>query len=1134
MKKKIGTAMVVGAGISGIRSALDLAEFGYRVTLVDKAPGIGGILSQLDYQFPTDGCGMCKMLPLVNRDESSQTCLRRGLFHENINILSGVQLKGIQGEPGNFKVTLEKPASAIDPALCLGCGECAAVCPVEVPDSFNLGMGLRKAVYLPVPHMIPNAYTIDFKHCNRCNACVTACPAGAIRLPEEKRKQFHILIVDDELIVRDSLKEWLLDEGFSVDMADSGRAALDLLSQKPFHLMLTDIKMPGMDGVELLTRAKELFPTLPIVMMTAYATVETAVEALKTGAGDYLLKPFDPRTFIPKILEIYQAMDMVEEQKLEVNALVLATGADYFDPSKSKNTFGYGIYPDMVTSREFERLISGSGPTHGELLRRSDAKPVQRIAWFQCVGSRDFQTNSDFCSSVCCMHAVKEARLVKEKLGPQVETVIFYMDMRAFGKSYHAYQTEADQRYGIRFERSRVHTVIENKETGGLDVFYADHEGIRHGEQFDMIVLSIGQRPGSDMESLARMAGLTLNEWGFAASLPFSTSLSGKEGVFLGGSISGLKDISDSVIQAGSASLCASRFIHSKGGGLSPEPDAPTRFRDVTRELPKALVMVCTCGQAVLEKSEEAGLKKDLMKDPVVGEVIFLDRICTEKGWAGLTALVSGASENRLLIGACLPCTQPLKIRALAQLSNLHPGLVGGVDIRSFQERTFDVSALKDTLKMGIALLRRVDPPSDHFVPSIRKLLVVGGGIAGMTAALAVADHGFEVDLVEQQPCLGGNLIWLQRTIEGHDVRVFCQDTLARIEKHPLVHVHPRSEVTGSFGSAGCFLTTLRDTETDLSQTLEHGAVILATGGKEAETSAYGHGENPNTVTQKELEQRLSDGTLTPDRLESVVMIQCVESREASQKNYCSRICCISALKNALHLKELNPDLAIYIFYRDIMAYGFFEHYYTLARKKDIIFIQYDPDHPPRITPSGESICVVGMEPVLGLPLEITADLVVLSTGVVPMLPKSLAGCFGAETDASGFFREAEYKWRPVDSLKEGVFACGLCHSPRSITEAVASAEACAQRALRIIGNARIKAASVTAQVHHSLCSLCERCIEACPYGARSLDTDLMQIVVDAVMCQGCGSCAAVCPNSASVLAGFKDQQVFDAIDAIL
>ena len=254
MKRKVGTAMVVGAGIAGIRAALDLAEYGYGVTLVDRAPHIGGILSQLDYQFPTDHCGMCQMLPLVQRDAASQHCLRRGLFHENIDILLSTEVTAIEGDPGKFRVTLKQQPSWVDPGRCVGCGRCVPVCPVEVRDGFNAGLATRKAIYLPVPHNIPNAYVVDTAACTRCGACAEVCPTDAIRMPETERKKFRILVVDDELVVRDSLKEWLEEEGYTVAMAASGADALAVLEAGSFHLMLLDIKMPGMDGVEVLER----------------------------------------------------------------------------------------------------------------------------------------------------------------------------------------------------------------------------------------------------------------------------------------------------------------------------------------------------------------------------------------------------------------------------------------------------------------------------------------------------------------------------------------------------------------------------------------------------------------------------------------------------------------------------------------------------------------------------------------------------------------------------------------------------------------------------------------------------------------------------------------------------------------
>jgi heterodisulfide reductase subunit A len=355
-------------------------------------------------------------------------------------------------------------------------------------------------------------------------------------------------------------------------------------------------------------------------------------------------------------------------------------------------------------------------------------------------------------------------------------------------------------------------------------------------------------------------------------------------------------------------------------------------------------------------------------------------------------------------------------------------------------------------------------------------------------------------------------------------------ETLLKVEKHPLIRVHTNSRVRASHGQVGRFCTTIEDTE-EGAFTLEHGVTILATGGKEADTTSYNYGTSEAIVTQKELEKKIQDHTVDPGRLESMVMIQCVDSRE-EPRNYCSRICCTTALKHALHFKEMNPKINVYILYRDMMTYGFTESYYTQARKAGVIFIQYDLAEKPQVTPMDGSVRVTVVEPIIGQLVQIYADLVVLATGIIPQLPKDLAESFGATLDRDGFFEEAESKWRPVDSLKEGIFACGLAHSPRNITESIATAEAAAQRALRILSHERMPAGKVAAEVRHSLCSLCERCIEACPYGARMVDPEMEKILVNAAMCQGCGLCATVCPNSASTLAGFLDQQMFEVIDS--
>jgi heterodisulfide reductase subunit A len=412
------------------------------------------------------------------------------------------------------------------------------------------------------------------------------------------------------------------------------------------------------------------------------------------------------------------------------------------------------------------------------------------------------------------------------------------------------------------------------------------------------------------------------------------------------------------------------------------------------------------------------------------------------------------------------------------------------------------------------------------------KALVVGGGIAGMTAALAIADHGFEVHLVEKAAELGGNLRMIHRTLEGHAPKDLLQKTLSRVEKHPLIHIYRNANPIACNGQVGHFLTTIQTDDGSL-RALDHGVTILATGGVEAGTASYGYGQTDAILTQHELEERLHSAMLNPSDLMSVVMIQCVDSRD-NERQYCSRICCASALKNALYLKEQNPQTDIYILYRDVMAYGFLESYYTKARQAGIIFIQYNLNDKPKVAVEEGRTVVSVKDPILGREIIFRPDLLALGTGIVPSASRKIADIFGVELNGDGFFQEAESKWRPVDFMKAGVFMCGIAHSPRFINESIATAEAAAQRGLGIIGRGKLTPGSILAGVRHSLCSLCERCIEVCPYGARWKDEEEERIMVNDLICQGCGSCAAACPNSASVLKGYSDQQMFAVMDAAL
>ncbi len=1144
MNKAIGKTLVAGAGLSGIRSALDLAETGYKVLLTDKSDHIGGLLCRLDYQFPTSKCGYCRMLPMFDRDGSSQHCLRKGLFHENIEILLSTELISVEGKPGNLKVTLKQNPSLIDPSLCTGCGECENVCPVFVNDPFNEGLTKRKAVYLPSPHSFSNMYTIDYTACTRCGECEKACPTGAIKFTAQEREKFKILVVDDEKIVRDSMKEWLKEEGFSVTTADSGQHALETMDDQPFNMMLTDIKMPGMDGVELLTKAKEKNDKLTVIMMTAYAAVDSAVDAMKQGALDYLTKPFDPDVLISMALKIYHEFEIAKARVEQVDALILSGGTQFFKPELGINPYGYGILPGVITGMEFERLISGTGPGKGKLIHPETGRPVRKIAWFQCVGSRDAQAGAEFCSSVCCMISIKEAILAKEKFGHNLETTIFYMDMRTFGKSFDEYRLKAQKETDVRFVRARIHSLDENsgKDNSGLLARYVDIHGNIHEDNFDLIVLATGQRPNKQMAELASRSSVETNPWGFVKTSDFSMINTSRPGIFSSGSLSGPKDISESVTCASAAALGACKTMHIAGKQTADAENAnATDVADLAvsaRETPKILTVLCSCGNTLSQKLDIETLEAGIRKIPENKSVEITDKLCMDEGWDALIEIIQKNNPNRLVIGACLPIIHKQKIKELGKASGIHPNLVETLDVMSVLKQYPDSKTGEITrriireLSTLISKARFKNPVPEERVESNQNALVIGGGIAGITAALSIADCGYHVDIVEKSDTIGGNLLWMDKTVDGLDIQTYLGKKIKQIESHESVTIHKRTRAAVAKRRPGEFATVLKKDD-DRRETILHGVTILATGGSQAPLEPDADDPLQNELTQKEFEIAVQNHKIDPEKLKTVVMIQCSGTRN-EKRNYCSRVCCIRALKNALFLKEKNPDIQVYIIYRDMMSYGFFEKYYSMAKKKGVVFFQYDPANKPVVEMRNEMTLVKTHELLLDMPVEIEADCVIHATGILPDLPETLADQYGAALDQFHFFKEADSKFRPVDSMNYRVFSCGLSLKPCTIEEAIASAEAAAARALRILSHGRLVSGKTVAATRTATCSLCEMCVDTCPYEARFIDNLEEKIVIDPAACQGCGVCAAVCPSGSAILEGQDRRQMLDVIDMAL
>jgi heterodisulfide reductase subunit A len=1002
--------MVIGGGIAGIQASLDLAGMGVETYLVERAPSIGGRMAQLDKTFPTNDCAMCILSPKLVEVGS----------HPNIHIIANAEVQRVEGEAGDFRVSVLKKARYVDEARCTGCGVCMSKCPVRIPDEYNKGLSKTKCIRIPFPQAVPAVPLIDRENClffkrGRCKLCEKNC--------EEK-------VIDYEQ------KDELLD--------------------------------------------------------------------------------------------------------LDVGSIVLAAGSGEFD-ARLKEEYAYGTSPNVMSSIEFERWLAASGPTQGHVVRPSDQQEPKRVAFLQCVGSRDRQVGHEYCSAICCMQAAKDAVILSEHL-KGVEATIFNMDTRAQGKDFDRFIERAQDQYGVRVVRGRISSVEIDPANENPVIRHVPAGGGQLEEEFDLVVLSVGLHSTEGTKELADVLGVKLDESGFAVAGSFDPVATARPGVFGCGTITGPKDIPETVVEA-SGAACSAASVMAELPPHFVETEYPDE-RDIGGEPLRAGVFVCRCGINIAATVDVPAVVELAKALPGVAHAQEFTFACAGDSQITIADVIKEKGLNRVVVSACTPRTHEPLFQKTLQTAGLNPYLFEFANIREHcswvhqKEPERATEKAKGLVRMAVAKAAWLEPLSKTTLDANRDALVIGGGVAGMTAALELAKQGSHVHLVEMESALGGNFLDVRFTMDGGDAPALLSSLVDQVNAHEGIDVHLGSLVEKVDGFVGNFRSTIAsaDGAEGEKREIEHGAVIVATGARELDTTEYMRGSDPRVVTQKELELALGgDGDAAPDLdgVRSAVFIQCVGSRD-EERPYCSRICCNMAIKNALKLKGRNPEANVHVLYRDVRAYGLSELRYREARERGVIFIRYEPESPPAVAAHNGALRVRVDEPILGRRLAIDADLVALAPAITADPGnKTTAQMLKVPLNDDGFFLEAHVKLRPVDFATDGVFVCGLAHYPKDASEAIAQAKAAAGRALAVLSRGRIEADGKVSRVKATRCEACGACVSVCAYGAIEIDEAKNVAVVNEAVCKGCGACAATCRSSAIDLGGFRDEQVVAALQAV-
>ncbi|HNX25191.1 MAG TPA: FAD-dependent oxidoreductase [Spirochaetota bacterium] len=829
--------------------------------------------------------------------------------------------------------------------------------------------------------------------------------------------------------------------------------------------------------------------------------------------------------------------DMKEEiTGLDVGSVILTPGFKEFDAA-GKGEFGYGRYRNVVTSVQFERMLSAAGPFGGHVLRLSDGKEAKRIAFIQCVGSRDSKCGNGYCSSICCMATTKQALVADEHI-TGMKASIFYMDIRAYGKDFDQYYERARSKDNIEYIKSIPSRAMQMPGSMDIRLRYMDENFQYTESDFDLLVLAVGMEPESETAENMKRLGIELNEYGFAGRSRLTPLETSRHGVFIAGSFQEPKDIPETVTQASAAASMSMELLNQVRNTLTFGKTYPAEH-DITDEEPRIGVFVCHCGINIASTVDVERVTAAVGGEPGVVIATHTMYTCSDSSLTNIKKCIKENRLNRVVVASCTPRTHEDLFRDTLREAGLNQYLFELANIRDQcswvhnSEPELATEKAIQLVKMSIARSRKLKPLIGESLVINQSGLVIGGGLSGMTAALSLAEQGFKVSLIEKGAMLGGNLRNIYSTLENEDISTFMSEITSRIENHKNIQIYLDSEVAKLNGHIGKFVATVnrKGAANGRGMELNCGAIVVATGGEPAVTADFLSGKSENIITQLELEKRLHEKSFT-GKEKNIVMIQCAGSRN-SERHYCSRICCSMAVKNAIRIKKESPDSNIYVLYRDIRTYGFREKYYLEARKAGVVFIRYDEKNPPAV--SGDSKLAVKVKsPDIRDMVEIEADNVVLSTGIdAPAGNRKMSDMLKLQLNGDGFFLEAHVKLRPVDFATEGIYLCGLAHSPKMIDENISQARAAASRAATVLSKTSLEVGAVVSEVNQDKCISCMTCVHACPYGAPFANADGKGEIA-AAKCMGCGICASECPARAIQLNHFETEQFSVMLENLL